>query len=380
MFSCGKTSYQEGIANDTTENIVIDLDRNTKLPYDSLFAKIEFIKLETNEQNLIGRISQILFVDSLIVIVDSENTKSINIFDLEGKWKCGVGLTGNGPDEYVEISNVVIVPEKKWICILDRPQKKILYFDLNGKFISSERQSFMLDYFEYIDVNHKAFNVIGMYDYAYGNHKGNALIVTGLTDNILYGAFKDTYHVDFDFVINRPLKKFSEQVYFSPNFSDSIFIVENDKVIPKYYIDIRTNGISKSDKKNLTNKKLYDLRSRCFYFNGDFIETNDFTFINIATPWGYPFAIYSHEIHDVFLTTGEFTNPLYTFCTSEPIARFKENEVVFPVDAYVIYNSKDALYTIKEYKSVLDELYKDLDVNSNPILLICQININLGKQ
>ena len=379
LFSCNKTIRNNAEFEAQVKNIIVDLNRNPQLPYDSLISKAVFIKLETNKQNTIGQISQILFVDSLIVVVDSESAQSINIFDLEGRWKCKVGSIGSGPEEFIEISNVVIVPERKWICILDRPQKKILYFDLAGQFISYERQSFMLNYFEYIDTDHKAFNVIGMYDYAYGKNRGNALIVTNSTNNILYGEFNDTYQIDFDFVINRPLRKFADKVFFTPNMTDSIFIVERDKIVPKYYIDIKTNGMPRLSNKTLTNKKLDDYMKRFFFFNGDFIELKDFTFLNIATPWSYPFAIYSHEKQDVYLTSGEFTNPLFAFCQFAPMARYQENGIVYPVDPYMLYNSKDEFYKMKAFKTLLDELYEGLDLNSNPVLFIYHLNTNLGK-
>jgi len=67
------------------------------------------------------------------------------------------------------------------------------------------------------------------------------------------------------------------------------------------------------------------------------------------------------------------------FCKFEPIARYQENGVVFPVDGSVLYDSRDELFKMKEYKTVLDELYADIDINSNPVLFIYHLNTNLGK-
>lgn len=376
FFSCKQSG--EMSENSRVENIVIDSDKNIQVPYDSLIERIEFIKLETTEDNLIGEISQVLFVDSLLIVVDSKSAKSISVFDLNGDFKNKIGNIGNGPAEFVEISNVIIVPETNHVCVLDRPQKKILYFSLDGQFIRQERQPFMLMSFEYIDSQHIAYNVIAMYDDLYGEYRGKALVVTDTTHRISYGSIDDTYSNDLTFVIHSPLRKFDNQVFFSSNISDSIYLVKNDKLIPKYFIDIK-NSIPEIDRSKLTNEILYNYLEKHFLFIGDFIELDDFTYLNIYTPWSYPFAIYSHEKKEVFLTSGEYDNPLHLFFRDAPIARYKDNGVVFTVDSYILHESKESLYTKnKRYKTVLDELYLELELESNPILFIYHLNEKLG--
>lgn len=154
--------------------------------------------------------------------------------------------------------------------------------------------------------------------------------------------------------------------------------MKNDKIIPKYFIDIK-NSISKIDKNKLTDEILNNLMQSHFLFIGDFIELNDFTFINIYTPWSYPFAIYSHNNKEVFLTSGEYDNPLYLFCRDAPIARYADNGIVFTVDSYILLETKKSLYNNhKSYKRVLDDLYFDLKLESNPILFVYHLNKDLG--
>lgn len=379
LFSCKKETNKSRISETEIENITIDLDNNIQVAYDSLIERVEFIKLETTEDNLIGQISQVFFIDSLIIVVDSENAKSISVFEINGKFKNTIGEIGNGPEEFVEISNVVIVPNSNLLTVLDRPQKKILYYSLDGTFVKYERQPFMLNYFEFLDSGHKAFNTISMFDYAYGRNRGKSLIVTDSTNEIIYGAFDDTYRDDFHYVINRPLRKYGQQVFFSTNLTDSIYIVQNDKIIPKYYIDIKNNSMPNLNDKGLTTDELYNFMDTRFFYNGDFIELEDFTFVNIATPWSYPFAVYHHEKQEVFLASGKFDNPLYSFFENAPIARYKKNGIVFIVSPYILIDFKKALYeNNRNYKKILDELFKDVELDSNPILFIYYLNPNLG--
>ena len=320
-------------------------------------------------------------MDSLIIVIDSESAKTINVYNTNGKFSHKIGAIGNGPEEFAEISNVVMIPNSNVISVLDRLQKKILYFNLDGRFLKYEKQPFAFNYYEYLDSGNRVYNIISMYDPIYGKNRGKSLIVTDSMNHIKYGAFQDTYRENFIYLINRPLRKFGTQVFFSPNLTDSIYIVENENIVPKYYIDLKNHSMSKINKKNLTNETLNNLMNTHFFFNGDFIELQDFTFINIATPWSYPFAIYSHKHKEVYLTNGEFDNPLYSFLEYAPIARYQRNGILFIIDPYILMDVKKSLYdNNKNYEGILDDLFRDLEFDSNPILFIYHINPNLGEQ
>lgn len=90
--------------------INIDLDKNS-LPYDSLIAFVKFVKLETTGNNLIGSISQILFSQNKIIIVDWEVSKSITVYDESGRFLNKIGALGQGPEEYVFLRHVALTPD-----------------------------------------------------------------------------------------------------------------------------------------------------------------------------------------------------------------------------------------------------------------------------
>jgi hypothetical protein len=73
------------------EEILVDFKNGEKLPFDSIIDKTEYVKLETTGDNFIGRISQILFADTLLFIIDRETTKSIHVFDRNGNFRHKIG-------------------------------------------------------------------------------------------------------------------------------------------------------------------------------------------------------------------------------------------------------------------------------------------------
>ncbi|GHT61444.1 hypothetical protein AGMMS50239_12360 [Bacteroidia bacterium] len=362
------------------EEIVIDARTKNVLPLDSIIDTIEYVKLATNDENLIGEISQILLTDSLIIVTDKEIAKSIYVFDSNGNFKNKIGQMGQGPAEYVEISHVAMVPNKDQIAIIDRPQKKVHYFNYLGNYEYSERFPFMLRYFEYFGTNKKAFDVTAMKDPSLKQYRENVLIVTNIENEVIYGACNDFYKEgQFSYTTNYSLRPFENKIYYSPDFSNIIYSVEDSMVTAKYHLNIIYNGMPPLYK-DITNELFSNYSSRYFFFNGDYIELKDFTYINIYTPFGYPFVVYSHATKETVLSTEQGSHPFYRFFKGiAPKARYGDNTIVFEITAADITVWKEDLYKEEKNRKLLDDLYKDLTSDSNPVLFFCHLNVKNKK-
>jgi hypothetical protein len=357
------------------EEILIDMRHQTELSLDSIVKKVECIKLETTNKSIIGKVSQILFTNNSIIVVDGESAMTINVFDVKGKFKYQIGQRGKGPGEYVEISNVSIEPRRNRIAVLDRMQNKVIYYAMNGDYDYSERTPFMLNYFEYLKNGFKAYYKYGMEDPRLGKFKYNPLIVTNPQNKIVYGDCDDLYEPNhFTYTMHRPLRKFSDEVYFSSNFSNTIYQVTDKMIVPKYHINIAWNAMPIINEQT-TNKLFSEYCSRYIIFNGDIVELKDLSYINLMTPTGYPFVVYSHAKKKTFFSTDRGSHPLFPFIEGKaPLARYKDNAVVFDVSAYQLLMNKEKLYKSLSAKGLLDDLYNGLTENSNPVLIICHLN------
>jgi hypothetical protein len=359
------------------EEITIDPREAAILPIDTFLKKIDYIKLETSDENLIGRISQILFTDSLIIVADRDVAKAVYVFDRQGKFKYQLGRRGNGPGEYVEASHITLVPGKEQIVIQDCPQDRILYYNYAGKYLTVERFPFMLLNFEFLQSGYKAFNVSAMHDPTLGKLRDSTLIVTDGNHNVVYGACYDFYQEDkFTFDKNKSLWRYGDTVYYSPGFSNMIYTVSDSMVYARYYINL-WNNIPEIDE-NVTNEKFEAYTNTHFYFNGHFVELNDLTFINIFTPYGIPFVVYSHSRKQTFYGSGYGEHPFCTFLHNRtPIARYKENCIVVYVNAFNIEAWKEELYKKKAYNDLLDDLYDGLTSDSNPVLFFYHLSADI---
>ena len=93
FWSCHKSSQklQEKIDNSVPvasvishqKSVEVNIDLNKDcLPFDSLMTKVNYVKLETTSDNLVGGISQILFVDEKIIVVDAEKERQTDRADV----------------------------------------------------------------------------------------------------------------------------------------------------------------------------------------------------------------------------------------------------------------------------------------------------------
>jgi len=148
LVSCviSNQKYDESSADihDALENknlISIDLDKlktDTTIHTSEIFKKVKTIILETNKDNLIGRINSFQVFKDTIFILDSDRSKGLYLFNMNGKYLRKIGSVGQGPGEYNKPIDFTIDKINRWIYIVDFSGGKILKYDLkSGKYIKN---------------------------------------------------------------------------------------------------------------------------------------------------------------------------------------------------------------------------------------------------
>jgi hypothetical protein len=367
-----KREYIHNTVSDEVEEIIVDSKKGPFYSTDNLIESAFFVKLETSNDCLIGAVDQILFKDSLMIVVDKKHANAICVFDMQGRFKYRIGKRGQGPEEYVEIRRVCLVPGKDEICLLDYAQRKVLFYNIEGEFLRYERIPFLMRYFEYLPSGNKAYNeeIFPMREQAFGKYINNTLIVTDNKNNILYGACKDARTEKFNYALPNPLRNFGGEIFYNPAYTDTIYYITDTTAIAKYAINILYNKIPKFDG-NTTNEIFESYWNGPYiYFEGEFAELKDLTFIQINLPVSDDFLLYSHKTKQTYLNNGETVHPIKFFANkiNSPIARYGENTVVFDLESHKILDYKEHLYNDKKNRAVLDSLYDGLTEDSNPVL------------
>lgn len=106
--------------------------------FSKLFESVSYISLETDNDFLIGNIDKLLVTDSFIFVMDSKISRSVFCFDKSGRKVFKINKHGNGPGEYLFLSDISFNNLKKELILYCRVRKKLLYFNLEGLFIREE--------------------------------------------------------------------------------------------------------------------------------------------------------------------------------------------------------------------------------------------------
>ena len=378
FFSCKELHKESSLPLETAESkmleLDIDLDKNT-LPFDSLMDFVSFVKLETTEDNLIGGISQILFVNNKIIVVDFDVSKTITVYDESGKYLNNIGKLGQGPGEYAYLGHVFLTPDRSTVVVVDMGSGNLKYFGLDGNFIKSVKFPFWFSRCEFINDN----IIAGHYSGGNMVQKNNVsykpqLVITDLKGNILSSGFQSFYSKNFASTTFMPLLKFDNEVIYCPPFSDTIYHVSEKGLCPLYHLNIQRASPIIIDN-NTTDNSWEEYKENNPFFNGEIIELKDVTMINISERyknWSR-FIIYSKKQDKIFGCTGTLSNPFFRIF-SVPKARYKDDMIVVDERASNIIANRNIFYQLGE-KNIVDKLFKDLTEDNNPVLFFYKIKV-----
>lgn len=172
LFSCNNNAK---FSNKEVDSIKLgDLNKNQSFRLSQVFDSISYTILETNDKCLIGRCTKIIRNGDRYILGDNEITNSIYIFSNNGSYLNRICKIGQGPGEYLTITDFCS-DIKGNIHILDARLKKILSYDKDGRFIDDVKlKGCDGDFIGYID----AINSFAIYS-SYREYQGrnNLMIV-----------------------------------------------------------------------------------------------------------------------------------------------------------------------------------------------------------
>ncbi|MDR1755341.1 MAG: 6-bladed beta-propeller, partial [Culturomica sp.] len=205
---------------------------------------VEVIPLETSDKALVGMVDGVIATDSNIIIYDTRQTNKVFIFSRAGKYQATISRSGRGPQEYIGISHVAMLPGNQILAIHDNWGQKVLYFSLDGRFISSIPAGFWFIKMEYLDENlvvcatyGAGENDPGLQEY---ENRTDLLFFTDNKFGIKGSAIPLRYK---NRIISVPeIWKSGEQVYAHRPFSDTIYQALPNSLKAIYRLNIEPIG------------------------------------------------------------------------------------------------------------------------------------------
>ena len=98
---------------------------------DSMFSKVEEIRLDTENAPLIGRVLRIFETSNAFFVYD----KTLHAFDKNGKYIRKVGSEGRGPGEYLSVHAFAELSGGAGLLVFDHFGQKFLRYAADGKFL-----------------------------------------------------------------------------------------------------------------------------------------------------------------------------------------------------------------------------------------------------
>ncbi|MDR1737381.1 MAG: 6-bladed beta-propeller [Candidatus Symbiothrix sp.] len=194
----------------------------------TVIKSYRFITLETSDWCLLTNIKKIVDYKDKIFILDQKNNTGVFVFDTIGKYLYTIGKKGIGPDEIINLKSFVINKENDTLILLDAEGKKMLFFSLDGAFLSCEKLKYVYSSIELVDNRHLAAVTIGTAsDYA--------LQVLDLKGNITANLIKRTVYNDVERL--KPFTGFDDHLFYSPSDNDTIYSVHKENYSVRTVID-----------------------------------------------------------------------------------------------------------------------------------------------
>jgi len=224
-----KTNYKKDFENtEKFKTISIDIDNEEKvLKVSEYIANIDFVKLESNINCLIGAINKIEVHNNYIYILDRSISKSLFVFKKNGEFVKKIGKKGKGPGEYITIWDFFILDDNKLI-ISDISQQKIMFYD-NFNFTHFKRIKYMTEsvvkndslfYFNLFAQNNTTDLVIKNYKFKTIKEKfiglpNNKHLLTGINS----------------------FRNYKDSITYVRRFENKIYRLKGLKLMPKFYFD-----------------------------------------------------------------------------------------------------------------------------------------------
>ena len=353
--------------------IVADLtNEQVKIDLNDLMKNISFVQLETNSDCLIRGVSKAGFYKDKIFVFDSSYPGHLYCFNLDGKFLFKVGEIGNGPADYVSITDFIVDIENSCLWIGD-DARKILRFDFDGNFIEKYDTDFSIRNLCLIDAKEMRMAIrLGFYK------ANNSFLVYSLKDEkILYQKASENVGI-IRSIVSQTFFKSTERIVYTEMFNDTIFTVSEKGLSPYYVVDfgrrkLPENLFDKPDIRNITTQ-LNNPDNRYAGLITTPREISNILLFNYNFSGVKKTAFYSIELNKLIsLNEISFAGKTFDFSTSSFHLK-QDNQFIYFLPAHLLMEDDTFIKndTQKSYGRYLDidELLTNLRADDNPIMII----------
>lgn len=223
-----KTDY-----NQCEQTIQIDKPDGTSIVDLIDKESVFLVNPEKSDESLLGLVSKVEVHKGRIYAKDMLVSKGIYVFDMDGKFLRKPTSIGQGPEEYITLSDFKIDKKNDKLVINDRYNKTVSFLDLEGNFLDRKKVDFTGEYFAPLPNDEFAFFMdVSSID------GENTVIIANKELKKTRSYFAENQNHNFILGVPTRLTTTDEgAVLFSPPYDSKIYEITNDGFKAKYCFD-----------------------------------------------------------------------------------------------------------------------------------------------
>jgi len=366
---------------EANKNTTIIVDVTQKYSKRKMFlqdiAEVTYLPLETTDEFL-WKGSPAAFTDQYIVNYNHSNG-DILIFNRQGKTIRKINRRGGGAEEYGTYCSVLLDEEKSEIYVNDRSSRKIMVYDLEGRFKRTlpHPEKKTLSEVRLFDQEH----FIG-YNKLNEEEVNNSYLIfsktTGKVTDELTIPWSGEQKLSERYIHKEGENTVAIQIYTSPlstNYPDLILNeISNDTIFAMDTMKIIRPVIIQHPSRPTMNPEvfiLFDMDCKDYLFFTTVEKKFTGSFPNYKAKWTHlvydknDLGIYEQEIYNRDYSKSESIELYYTATQLSPTNRYTHFETLEAIDLIEALENN-------QLEGELKEIAKGLDEDDNPVLLIAQ--------
>ena len=361
-------SCQTPVTQNKIETIKVNLTQ-AELKLSGVFSDVELVKLETTDNSLLSMISKSYLGDSLIFI---SSAHELFLFKRSGEFVNKISRIGNGPEEYVRLSDFDVNEAMGEVYILDKSQQRIVVYNYDGEYLNTYPVGFWA-----IKVikerNDELFLYSGNEESPSNDYKINIMKTSSINDKLFQidNRKKSYLHVNStqNFYWNDGM------LYFFEAFNDTIYNLT--KGAPHYYISYdgaTPDSFFDRDFQNIMS--FFQEFNKANYVNSTYnaFESDDSFFFSCFYSGVKYFNVYNKDgkscssfntiTEDVLFNNYKlpFINDDFNFWIN------RKNEVTYYISAQQAIENIDIIQNQK-----IKQIITDLNEDDNPVAIFCKL-------
>lgn len=381
-----RCSTNESSEDFTAQTITVDPNEMNHFNYSKLFTGYELICFSGNNSAILIKPEKIV-ANELGYFLESSD--AIYFYDKSGIFKSVINRRGTGPGEYLTISDFIIDLNTNTIEINDGETKKILQFNLEGKFINEYSHHINSYSFAKISNDKYLLNSGRLYNYNI-DYSLNLFNINLKEIEFGYNAIDNNLKY-LNFIEYANFSHFGDTLSYSSSISNKIYSVDSAGMHARVALDFKSNNVP---------IEYYERFKDLTEFISAFKKTNYVSiFDGYQESLRYMFISYSFQNKRPFLIIDKKYNKIYNFNSYE-------DDLLFPsvfqktgydslpcliddhyfyvfIDSYkfieLFENLKNNISNDKYLKYIQNNsqaynIYKNISPEDNPILIKYKLN------